>query len=203
MDITAFNDLLVEQNSDESLIDFCRKYVVHGTPILFEGREDEHYEFKKRIASEFSIPYHEVFITGSSKLGFSPFKNKQFDYDSDIDVALISPSLFDSVMEVIAGYQMKFRKNRYVVREGELKMYHEFLEYVALGWIRPDKLPVSFQMKTLKNDWFHFFNSISNGSSEVGNYKVSAGVFKNYEKFEAYTVSGMKDVRRKLMGRKK
>ena len=74
-------------------------------------------------------------------------------------------------------------------------MYHVFLEYVALGWIRPDKLPISFQMKTMKNDWFSFFDSISYGKSQVGNYKVHAGVFKSYEHLENYIVSGLQDIR--------
>ena len=75
-------------------------------------------------------------------------------------------------------------------------MYHEFLEYVALGWIRPDKLPVSFQMRVFKDDWFNFFRSISGGKSEVGNYQVNAGVFKSYRHLESYTLSGIKDVKK-------
>ena len=128
---------------------------------------------------------------------------KYFDLDSDIDVALISESLFGAVMERIAEYQMQFRKNRAVVRESELVMYHQFLEYVALGWIRPDKLPVSFQMQTFKEDWFDFFRGISNGKSEVGNYQVNAGIFKSYDHFERYSFSGIKalwsrkDIRKK------
>ena len=97
----------------------------------------------------------------------------------------------------IADYQMQFRKNRTVVRDRELKMYHEFLEYVALGWIRPDKLPISFQMRAFKDDWFDFFRSISNGKSEVGNYQVNAGIFKSYDHLENYTLSGVKDLKRR------
>lgn len=74
-------------------------------------------------------------------------------------------------------------------------MYHEFLEYVALGWIRPDKLPVSFQMRAFKDNWFEFFRSISNGKSEIGNYQVNAGVFKSYNHLERYTLSGIKDLK--------
>ena len=106
-------------------------------------------------------------------------------------------------MRDISKYQMSFRKARYVVRESELEMYHQFLEYVALGWIRPDKLPISFQMQTFKNDWFSFFQELSYGKSEVGNYKVNAGVFKSYEHLEHYIVSGLVDVRTKRLRRKK
>lgn len=202
MNLEEFKVELDNKKTNEELLDFCRKYVLHGTPFVFNGRDDDFYEFRKRIANKFNIPFHEIYITGSAKLGYSPFKNKEFDYDSDIDVAIISPALFETIMKSISQYQNRFRKARAVVRDGELVMYHEFLEYVALGWIRPDKLPISFQMRTFKNDWFNFFQEISNGKSEVGNYKVNAGVFQSYEHLEEYIVGGLNDIRLNRLVRK-
>lgn len=202
MNLEEFKVELDSKKTNEELLDFCRKYVLHGTPFVFSGRDDDFYEFRKRIANKFDIPFHEIYITGSAKLGYSPFKNKDFDYDSDIDVAIISPSLFETIMKSISQYQVRFRKSRAVVRERELVMYHTFLEYVALGWIRPDKLPISFQMRTFKNDWFEFFQEISNGKSEVGNYKVNAGVFQSYERLEDYIVGGLNDIRLNRLVRK-
>lgn len=203
MNLAEFTDNLRKLETNEELYDYCRKYVLHGTPYVFDGHDENFYEFRKKIARNFSIPFHEIYITGSGKLGFSPFKDKLFDLDSDIDVAIISPVLFENIMKDISQFQMKFRANRQTVRERELVMYHEFLEYVALGWIRPDKLPTSFQMHAFKNDWFQFFNSISYGKSEVGNYKVNAGVFKSYEHLEDYIVSGLSSVKRRRIVRKR
>ena len=202
MNLESFLTHLEIQDSENLQYDFCRKYVLHGTPHVFKGRDEEFYEFRKKIADKFQIHFYEIYITGSGKLGFSPFKLKEFDYDSDIDVAIISPTLFETIMRDIANYQMSFRKARAVVRESELSMYHDFLEYVALGWIRPDKLPISFQMKTFKSDWFNFFQELSYGKSEVGNYKVNAGVFKSYEHLEDYIVSGLVDVRNARLRKK-
>lgn len=196
MNLDDFDAELDCQNDEESILDFCRKHVLHGTPYVFRSRDEEFYEFRKRIADKFRIPFHEIYITGSAKLGFSPFKKKPFDFDSDIDVALVSPSLFEQIMENVADYQMRIRKNRAVIHVKELEMYHSFLEYVALGWIRPDKLPISFQMRAIKDDWFNFFRSISDGKSEVGNFRVNAGVFKSYQHLENYTLSGINDIKR-------
>ena len=79
--------------SDDALLDFCRRRSLHGTPAVFNGNEDSYYDFRKRIASKFGISFHEVYITGSAKLGFSPHKQKPFDYDSDIDIAIVSAAL--------------------------------------------------------------------------------------------------------------
>jgi hypothetical protein len=189
---------LAQADTDESLLDFCRRTSLHGTPFVFLGREDAYYNFRKKIAQKFDISFHEIFITGSGKLGFSPRKNKAFDYDSDIDVALVSSDLYDKIMSYIHGYQMELRENRKAVSYGEIEKYHKFLEYGAIGWMRPDLLPTSFRIKDIKSDWFDFFDSISNGKSEVGNYKVTAGAFKSYAHLERYTLSGLRSVRSKI-----
>jgi hypothetical protein len=191
MSMENFLSQLAETGDDTALLDFCRRRVLHGTPAVFQGDEEKYYSFRKRIADEFQINFHEIFITGSAKLGFSPHKKKLFDLDSDIDVALISSVLYDQMMEFIHGYQMELRENRKAVSIEEIKRYHKFLEYSAIGWMRPDLLPTSFQVNDLKTKWFAFFSSISHGSSEVGNYKVTAGAFKSYSHLERYTVSGL------------
>ncbi|MBY6346139.1 hypothetical protein E5C31_09230 [Providencia rettgeri] len=183
---------------DTELIDFARRLALHGTPSVFNGNEDSYYSFRKKIAEKFSISFHEVFITGSAKLGFSPFKKKNFDLDSDIDVALISSDLYDRIMSYIHDYQMELRQNRKATTIRELQRYHKFLEYSAIGWMRPDLLPTSFRVTELKKDWFDFFDSISNGKSEVGNYKVTAGAFKSYNHLEKYVLSGLKSIRANL-----
>ncbi len=192
-----FRDL-AQCASESDLEDFCRRRTLHGTPEVFKGREDDFYSFRKRIASNFSISFHEVYITGSAKLGFSPFKAKAFDLDSDIDVALISTDLYDYIMNSIHGYQMELRENRKAVSVVELYNYHKFLEYSAIGWMRPDLLPSSFQLYSLRKDWFDFFDSVSHGKSEVGNYKVTAGAFRSYHHLERYTLSGMRSLRMRL-----
>lgn len=189
---------LAELPDEESLVDFCRRRALHGTPAVFLGNEDAYYSFRKRIADKFKINFHEVFITGSAKLGFSPHKKKLFDLDSDIDIALISSALYDRMMDFIHDYQMELRENRKAVSSREIKCYHMFLEYSAIGWMRPDLLPTSFRVEELKTEWFAFFDSISHGKSEVGNYKVTAGAFKSYGHLEHYTVSGLRSLKTNL-----
>ena len=198
-----FLNNLKETITSDDVLDFCRKSVLHGTPYIFKDCEDEYYEFRKRIAEHFKISFHEIYITGSAKLGFSPFKNTIFSYDSDIDVAIVSEKLFDEIMESIRHYQMQLRNARLAVSVYEINKYHKFLEYGAIGWMRPDHLPHSFRVKELKDDWFDFFTSISYGKSEIGNYKVSAGVFKTYEHLEKYTFSGLDSLKTALTVEKK
>jgi predicted nucleotidyltransferase len=192
--INAFFEELSGITTDDGVLDFCRRSHLHGTPKIFERNEAGFYSFRNRIAQKFGVYFREVFIMGSAKLGFSPIKKKIFDYDSDIDVAIVSSVLFDKIMELIYTYQTQLRLNRRAVTERELVSYHRFLEYTAIGWVRPDLLPTSFKVVEMKNDWFDFFKSISYGKSEIGDYKVSAGVFKNYDYLERYTLTGVRSL---------
>lgn len=196
MQVEEFQALLRGCDTDASLIDLCRRTVLHGTPAVFSGREDDFYSFRKRIAENFEVNFHEIYIVGSAKLGFSPSKQyKLFNFESDIDVSIVSRNLFEKVMDEICKFQMEYRAARTALTERDVRNYHDFLEYSALGWMRPDKLPLPFQVNELKRSWFDFFNSLSYGKSEVGNYKVTAGLFKDYKYLELYTISSIKKVR--------
>ena len=193
-----FYDDLLSLESDDDVIDYTRKRLLHGTPFVFKSREDDFYEFRKRISENFNISYNEVFITGSGHLGFSPHKKTVFSYESDIDVAIVSLNLYNEIMESVRLFQMELRKSRYVITRSQQNNYHKFLEYIAIGWIRPDLLPVKFAPKKIKTEWSDYFKSISYGESEVGDYKVSAGLFKSYFHLEKYTVSGIQSVKASL-----
>src|ERR1700730_7077144 len=95
--LMEFLDRLSQCTGESALLDFCRKYNLHGTPKIFTGCEDRYYDFRKRIAVKFNINFHEVYITGSAKLGFNPHKRQLFSYDSDVDVAIVSASLYDEI----------------------------------------------------------------------------------------------------------
>ena len=185
-------------SGEPKLLDFCRRRILHGTPAVFCGDEDAYYQFRKRIADHFSIYYYEVYVTGSASLGFSLFKNKEFDYDSDIDVALVSADLYDRIMNSMFEYQMQLREYRKSVSIEELTRYHKFLEYGAIGWMRPDLLPLSFQIDELRSSWFDFFASISHGAAKVGNYKVTGGAFKSHDFLERYILSGLASLQAKV-----
>ena len=67
-----FYQALLKQDTDDKVLDFCRKRVIHGTPFIFDSKEDDFYCFRKSIANQFNVPFHEIYIVGSAKLGFSP-----------------------------------------------------------------------------------------------------------------------------------
>lgn len=190
-DLKEFNSILLKTSTDEERLKFIRKYIFHGLPYVFHNREAEYFDFRYRIAKNFNVHFDEVFIVGSGKLGFSYHKNKDFDFDSDIDVVIVNNELFNQYHHILSDFQYNYDSSYFLVSTEEKMLYSEFLKYFIKGWMRPDKLPISFQVKLLKDNWFNYFKSISYGKSEVGNYKVSGGLYKDYFYLEKYYLSNI------------
>ena len=176
--------MIAESNNYEDRLKIVRKYIIHGIPVIFQNRENDYYEFRDIIAKKFKINFHEVLIVGSAKLGYSYHKDSVFSPESDIDVALVNDNLFEWYYTNICNYQYDIEKGNITMTQFEKTQYELFLKYLIKGWMRPDKLPPKLKIRSMKQDWFDFFNSISYGKSSVGNYKVSGGLFKNYHYME-------------------
>ncbi|MEK3729320.1 MULTISPECIES: hypothetical protein [Lysinibacillus] len=196
--VKEFDEILLSMQLPQDRIEFIRKYFFHGTPYVFKNKENEYFDFRNKISKQFNINFHEVFIVGSAKFGFSYIKKTEFSYESDIDVVLVNEKLFDYYFEKICDYQYEIDRNNKSITLNEKNKYERFLQYMVKGWMRPDLLPISFQVDLLKNDWFEFFSSISYGKSEVGNYKVAGGLYRNYKYLEKYYKIGMENYYSKL-----
>lgn len=187
MSLEEFQTLLDTKKDVASFKDFCRQKVLHGTPHVFAGKEDDFFDFKQRICAKLDIHHQEIMIVGSAKLGFSPFKRTEFSLDSDVDIAIISEKLWNEVSRLGAELEYERRSSHISMHKHQHKEYVRYLRYNAIGWVRPDLIPNLSCMKSFKQDWFDFFLSLSYGASEVGNYKVNAGVFRTVTHLEDYT----------------
>lgn len=186
MTIEDFTEELKTCTTDQLKSRFIEKNLVHGIPFVFNGNEGEYYSFREKIATKYNVQINDVFIVGSSRLGFSYEKNTAFSLESDIDVVIVNEELYEIYQQEICEYQYQIDRLRKTITVGELEQYNQFLSYFIKGWMRPDKIPSSFDIDLLRDNWFQFFKTLSNGKSEVGNFKVSAGLFKNMNYFKKY-----------------
>lgn len=197
--------MLINQEDFQALINqastyadysaMVRKYLFHGIPHVFENRESDYYDFRAAIADRWRVRFHEVMILGSAKLGFSYYKKTLFSLDSDIDVSIVSPILFEKFVEALSKEQYKMDKGLVRMTQKEKEKYNTFLRYLVKGWVRPDLLPMGMNGIIDQDKWFEYFRSISYGKSQVGNYKIAAGVFKNYDYMEKYYVESIKSAK--------
>lgn len=199
MTLDDFKAELRATAQDVQLIEFTQRHILHGTPYVFRDRENDYYNFKRRLCAEFEVAHTEIFIVGSAKLGFSPHKGTSFTLDSDIDLAIVSGDFFSRTSDLAADLEFRIRSQTTFLREHHWKSYHKYLRYLVIGWMRPDLLPLIDPCAEFKDKWFSFFDGISYGKSEVGNYKVTAGVFRSQRELERYTVDSVKKIRNALL----
>lgn len=198
MTLQDFNNELRDCSTVELKSRFIEKNLVHGIPHVFNGNEGNYYNFREKIANKYSVKINDIFIVGSSKLGFSYAKGTEFSLESDIDVVIVNEKLYEYYQQAICDYQYQIDRLKKNITFGELEQYNRFLGYFIKGWMRPDLLPSSFDIEPLRDNWFQYFKSLSYGKSEVGNYKVSAGLFKNLEYFKKYHLQSITKFYQKL-----
>lgn len=94
--IHRFKVALSDSLQTDQLI--VKKYIIHGTPYVFKDDDHKYFDLKYEIATKFKENPECVHMVGSAKLGFSIAPTKlwnSFSEESDIDIAIISRTLFE------------------------------------------------------------------------------------------------------------
>lgn len=159
-----------------SSVQILRKYILGAESQVLTA--DQHYQLREQVCEYFHVAYSEIIMVGSGKLGFSikPARRfKSFNDKSDIDIAVVSPRLFEEVWREV--YLFK-KGGAYWPDAGD------FFKYLSEGWIRPDKLPRNDYFK-FTSQWWDFFNDLTR-SGRYGPYKIRAGLYHSSFFFEEY-----------------
>ena len=169
-------------------IQIVRKHIIFGE--CCELSQQDYFDLRSEVAKNFGLHPNEVLVVGSAKLGFSIVPDKEYDLfsdeSSDIDVALVSSTLFDEYWNHVFGFK---KKNPYWNE-------NEFVNYLFQGWIRPDKLPPSKSF-SLRKDWWDFFQSMTS-SGRYGNYNIRGGLYQSYFFLENYQKICIQKCKKKL-----
>jgi len=148
--------------------------------------DSEEAAIARHICARFGVPAKAVVIVGSAKLGFTLVdkpkpgramrpRYSSFSDASDVDVAIVSDSLFDKYWKV--AYE--FYRARVLWDQRE-----RFQDYLLRGWIIPPFLPNSTTDSTAV-DWNAFLNSLVR-TGECGEYPIKAGIYRDYHFFATY-----------------
>ena len=170
-----------------SLEEIIDKYLLNGIPYVFDGDENNFFDFKNEIAKFFNVSQTNIFVVGSAKLGFSIAPNKRyklFNEESDIDVAIIDENTFLRYWKILYTYNTTGRA--YSTKEA--RTYREFLEYFFKGWLRPDKFPSNMKERA---EWFDFFKLMQ----KKYKFMIAAGIYYDIEVFNGYHKENLNSIR--------
>lgn len=164
----------------EILREISRKiYLSYNTEIFKENQDAEFY-IKNEISKAFEIPFSSIEIVGSSKTGFSFFKDTKFvPGKSDLDIAVVSLPLFNKFSEIAHDTTKGYTDlSVFPFYKGQ-RTDKQFIQGISRGYINPFFMPNS----TFKNTWLDFFNQISNKYFELFK-NINGGVYASEYFFE-------------------
>lgn len=138
-----------------------------------------------------------LIIVGSAKLGFSftesrtpKFKPRYRSYDpenSDIDMAVVSPELYEKLWSSISQYgslkQFPWRNS------GDLGIH------MLHGWIRPDEFPKN--PPSACREWKDVYNKLCT-SQHFRHKKLRCAIYHSMGFLEGYQVRGVMDAKNNL-----
>lgn len=166
----------------EHLKDVIRKHITTGDPAIIPA--DIYFDLRRRVADRFNLHPSEVVLVGSCRLGFS-LKQKGRDWarylpaqpSSDVDLAIVSPGLFDSYWDRVFDL---VRNNRdWSLNRGAL-----FARDLFNGWITPNKLPNLPQFADAVA-WAEFFAELTRNRL-CGMRSINCRLYRSWYRLEAY-----------------
>lgn len=179
--------------------DFVEKHIISGENSHFTGRQLEIIQAEISHATGIDLLPNEVHIVGSAKLGYGLLEKKRkdqptlpafrpFDGNSDIDIAFLSPTLFDIVWDELATFAL-----------GKPWLPHRMNklgDYLVYGWIRPDQVPYGARLRTY-DAWRDTIRKLS-VSNDFNRRKISGALYRNKEFFIKYQSRGISNCKIKL-----
>lgn len=197
MDIKKFQ--IACMNEKNEII--VQKFLMDGSVYFFSRfftNTDEEFNFKKDIAVSLNVHIKDVVIVGSGKLGFSikPDKSdgryyayKKFDFDkkSDLDVAIVSSSLFDS--QLLSLYD---HTESYTIKTYSHADKKSFAFYILKGWLRPDYLPKQYLITPQVDE-------IQQKYKTKYERDINIGIYKSWHFFETYHKNNIQAIQLNLI----
>lgn len=176
------------------LDDILNKYILEATPSIFGKNNDQFYDWKKTVSAQIKVDSKCIVIVGGASIGFSlnPRKNlKNFDKNSDIDVAIISSFYFNVAWNFMQRLGLSWY---YWDLKGQqaLKDHRERLIY--WGTIATDKI---LQYLPFGKDWILSVDEIKK-LAPTKNRDINFRIYKDFESLRLYQKSGLEKLRVKI-----
>jgi hypothetical protein len=138
-----------------------RKLFLLDPAYIFKNDRIIGFKILNSIAEKYRIPLGCVKIAGSSQTGFSSIKDRDFIFgESDLDIAIVSPELFQQYCETAFTVT-----NGYLNRTGfkDVSTADHFQSNLQIGFFRPELMPLCRE----KTEWLAFFKSITDRNSTI------------------------------------
>ena len=192
MDLSIFKNDCISINPDLVV----QKYLLDGSSYFFNNYDivDE-FSFKKAIALSLNVHIREIAIVGSGKLGFSikpdidepsffPFHKFDSRKKSDLDIAIVSNSLFDSQLMRLFEHTSHYSNNEIWKKNTHRK---SLAYYILKGWMKPEYIPSQYKISEKIQDTQSLYKM------KFGR-DINIGIYKSWYYFENYHINNIRNI---------
>jgi hypothetical protein len=170
--------------------EFFSEWFLHSPPFAFRATSDSYGGFRREIADLLAVHTCDSLLVGSAQLGFSLNPEnllRKFGSHSDLDLAIISPSIFENAWLDLLGKRHEIS----LLDQEQRQRFRKTKETFFSGYLRPDELPT---VSMLLKDWFPklagpFRTAIAT------RLPVRAWLFRSWWHMEAFYCDGIARVR--------
>ncbi len=184
------------------LHEVVKGYVFGGTPYVFRDRPETFGILRKHLREHLKVADENVTIVGSARIGFSLSPDtfpRQFSHRSDIDVLVVSETLFDDVWKTMLQWNYP---HRYRLMGSDWNWSKQRRDDLYWGWFRPDRirydgltLPgVLKPLRDISTVWFNTFRSLAQ-FSEFAAREVSGRLYRSWDHAYLYHADGLGQIR--------
>lgn len=195
---------LSDRLRNQSLDAVVAQVLADDDPWLFRKEVGTYQVFKDYLREQLNDPDAQALVVGSSKFGFSIAPDtfgQPCRLDSDIDVAILSPVLFDTLWRMMLEWKYPWHIRKFDQAERSWAQPH--MENHVAGAIDPMSIKIYSQgaariprpFQHFVNTWFDVFKQVGNIGPARGKV-VEGRVYRSIEHLHRYTEFGLAVVKR-------
>ncbi len=186
-----------------SLLELARNFVFGGLPYVFRDAPEQHDLLKEHLSASLGVDRSDLVVVGSAKIGFSLGPDtfpRAFGDWSDIDVAVVSPTLFDRIWMAILRWHYPRRVLGLTGPDQPWGAARR--KELYWGWMTPDDLRfegLSYSraltpLRDLSTTWFNGFQSLSR-YPQFADRTVTGRLYRTWNHAFLYHVDGLRQIR--------
>ncbi len=174
-------------------------YILRGTPYVFKESPVRYDTLRHELSRYLDVRETNLVLVGSARTGFSLSPDnfgRPFRDDSDLDMAVVSARLFDSVWLDLLHLTPR---RRAALTDQVEKYVQEHRTYrIFYGRAEPHRLVGA---ATLTGKWFKAFRSVGR-IPELSRHQIHGMLFRTWEHAKLYYIYGLRQVTAQLSKRR-
>jgi hypothetical protein len=171
------------------------KWILERTPFAFSEDSESYLKWKGALSDKIQVDSSAIVFTGSSCCGFSlnPYKDfREFNHESDIDIALISDYHFDIAWYLLRNLGAKYYSLTPKQRTSVDDHVNRLIYY---GTIATDKI---LPILPFGKDWTIALSQISKDKPVNGRI-INIRIYKDFKSLRDYQTNNLEKLRQKIL----